>query len=163
MTDPVGYVTAQAHAEFGGYFPLEAIGLVTTSTGPEIKPPQSNMEYCTMKSTMPYESWVAYNSIIEKKQSSCELWVFFSQQHTYGFHSSGKWCCISRQFDPHFEAKYCPHLNVHKDISGTYQQVKMMKLYGLETLWSDYPLTQYLIQEKWNPQRNCLSCHKHLY
>jgi hypothetical protein len=40
MTDPVGYVTAQAHVEFGGYFPLEATGLVTTSTGPEIKPPQ---------------------------------------------------------------------------------------------------------------------------
>jgi hypothetical protein len=55
MTDPEGYVTAQAHVEFGGYFPSEATGLVTISTGPEIEPPQSNTEYCKTKSTMPLE------------------------------------------------------------------------------------------------------------
>lgn len=56
MTDPAGYVTTHAHAEFGGYFPLEATGLVTISTGPDSKPPQSNVEYCNMKSTLPPEA-----------------------------------------------------------------------------------------------------------
>lgn len=65
MTDPVGYVTSHTQAVFGGYFPLDATGLVTTSTGPEIEPPQSNMEYCSMKSTVPLELCVACNSIIQ--------------------------------------------------------------------------------------------------
>lgn len=65
MTDPVGNVTSHAHAVFGGYFPLDAIGLVTTSTGPEIEPPQSNVEYCNTKSTDPLELCVACNSIIQ--------------------------------------------------------------------------------------------------
>ena len=72
MTDPVGYVTAHAHAVFGGYFPLEATGLVTTSTGPEIKPPQSNVEYCNTKSTVPLEPWVACNSNIQ----NCISFIF---------------------------------------------------------------------------------------
>lgn len=53
MTEPAGCVTAQAHAVFGGYLPLAATGLVSTSTGPETGPPQLNVEYCNMKSTMP--------------------------------------------------------------------------------------------------------------
>jgi hypothetical protein len=63
MIDPVGYATSQMHAVFGGYFPLDATGLLTTSTGPEIVPPQSNVEYCNMKSTVALELCVACNDI----------------------------------------------------------------------------------------------------
>jgi hypothetical protein len=44
MTEPVGCVTAHTHAVFGGYFPLDATGLISTSTGPETGPPQLNVE-----------------------------------------------------------------------------------------------------------------------
>ena len=77
MTDPEGYVTAQAHVEFDGYFPSEATGLVTTSTGPEIEPPQSNTEYCKTKSTMPLEVWIACNSIIQNQQVVVSYEFFF--------------------------------------------------------------------------------------
>jgi hypothetical protein len=65
MTDPVGYVTSHTQAVFGGYFPLDATGLVTTSTGPVTEPPQSYMEYCNTKSTVPLELCVACNSTIQ--------------------------------------------------------------------------------------------------
>jgi hypothetical protein len=69
MTEPAGCVTAQAHAVFGGYLPLAATGLVSTSTGPETGPPQLNVEYCNMKSTMPLGPWVVCNMIIQ----SCNI------------------------------------------------------------------------------------------
>jgi hypothetical protein len=64
MTEPVGCVTAHTHAVLGGYFPSDVLGLVTTSTGPETEPPQSNVEYCNTKSTMLLEPLVACKSVI---------------------------------------------------------------------------------------------------
>jgi hypothetical protein len=74
MTEPVGYVTAHTQAVFGGYFLLDAIGLVTTSTGPEIVPPQLNVEYCNTKSTMPPGFWVACKRIIWGQKTIYILW-----------------------------------------------------------------------------------------